>query len=121
MTSWWSQFAGCCELPVAGVAMAVVAFLVAWGPMHRLLGANSRLKQARAFFVQSMFVVLVLSAIAPVAGQMVQADEETTFAGYLSQAAELLGPSVAAIAVVLFAYAVLMAIMSATLGRYRDD
>jgi len=117
----WNEFLACGVLLAAVVATALIVFFLVWGPMHRLLGANSRLKQARSFFVLSFFIVLVLSAIAPVAGQTVQADEETIFADYLSQVAGRLGPSVAMIAVVLFAYAVLMAIMSATLGRYRDE
>ena len=115
------EFAGYGVLFAMAIVVGLIVFLLVWGPMRRLLGANDRLQQARAFFVRTLFIVLLLAAMAPVAGKGVTLDEDARFMQYVLQAAGRLNDVLLYVGLYLFGFVVLMTILTASLGRYRGE
>ena len=105
----------------AAVLLALIVFLLVWLPMRRLLGANSRLKSARPFFVRALLVILVLGAIAPVVGERPDLPEDAAFMEYVWHAAGNLEDSLVRVGLYLFGFVVVMTILAAALGRCRDE
>ncbi len=128
-------------VPAMAAGLGVVVFLLVWLPMRRLLGANSRLKRARPFFVRTLLLVLLLGAIAPAIDKSLDLDgkskaakattqaqtaaadtlEHEDFMQAVWQAAGELEGSFIAAGLYLFGFVVIMAILAATLGKYRDE
>ena len=101
------------------VIVALAVFLVVLGPMRRLLGANARLKQARPFFTRALFVVLLLGALAPVIGD--RPAEADSCMEYVWQAADALESVLLSVVLFLFGFVLVMTVLAAALGRYRDE
>lgn len=112
----------CYAIVFAAAAIAgLLVFLLTWLPMRRMLGANDRLKQTRPFFVRTLFLVMLLSAIAPVVGRKVNLSEGSATMEYVWQAAGMLGTTCVVLAIYLFGFVVVMTILAASLGKYRDE
>ncbi|MDY7009277.1 MAG: hypothetical protein SVV80_00790 [Planctomycetota bacterium] len=106
---------------IMAVVVGLLVFLLVVAPMRRLLGANSRLKQARPFFVMTLLVILILGAIAPVIGEGLDLPEDSAFMEYVWCAAGNLDDTVLSVALFLFGYVIVMTVLTAALGRYRDE
>ena len=106
---------------IAAAIAGLLVFLLVWLPMRRMLGANDRLKQTRAFFVRALLLVILLGAIAPVIGRKVNLPEGSATMEYVWQAAGMLGTTCVVLAIYLFGFVVVMAILAASLGKYRDE
>ncbi|MCE5326510.1 MAG: hypothetical protein LLG01_08845 [Planctomycetaceae bacterium] len=103
------------------IVTALIVFLVLRGPTRMMLGMNSRLAESRAFFVRVLFVMLVLLALAVAAGRIFTLPADAAFMEYVWQAAGALNGVVAAMAVVVGSFAIVMLVLLLGLGRYRDE
>ena len=117
----WTWFFSNALFLIMAAGVGLIVFLLVVAPMRRLLGANSRLKQARPFFVMSLLVVLILGAIAPAIGESLCLPEDSAFLEYFWDAAGDLGGTVLSVALFLFGYVIVMTVLTAALGRYRDE
>ena len=117
----WHDFLGYAVLFALAVVVALIVFLLVWRPVRRLLGANARLQQARPFFIRTLFVVLLLGAIQPVAGKGVSLPEGSAFMEYVWQAAGQLDQTLLIVGLYLFGFVIVMTVLAAALGRYRDE
>jgi len=115
-----SEFLGYAVLFAMAVVVGLIVFLLVVGPLRRLLGANSRLEQARSFFTRSLFIILMLAAMAPVAGKGVTVKEGSPFLEVVWQAAGRLNDVLLYVGLYLFGFVVVMTVLAAALGRYRD-
>ncbi len=117
----WTWFFSYAMFLVMAAAVGLIVFLLVVAPMRRLLGANSRLKQARPFFVTALLVILILGAIAPVIGESLDLPEDSAFMEYFWSAAGNLDGTVLSVALFLFGYVIVMTVLTAAMGRYRDE
>ena len=99
----------------------LIVFLLIWRPMRRLLGANTRLEQARPFFCRTAFLVLILGAVAPAVGKRVDLPEGSAFMEYVWQAAGLMEDTLIYVGLYLFGFAILMTILTVASGRSREQ
>ena len=106
---------------IAATIAGLLVFLLVWLPMRRMLGANDRLKQTRPFFVRTLLLVMLLGAIAPVIGDEVNLSAGSATMEYVWQAAGMLGTTCMVLAIYLFGFVVVMTILAASLGKYRDE
>lgn len=103
------------------VVTALIIFFVLRGPTRRLLGMNSRLVEARPFFVRVLFVVLILCALGVSAGRTFALPSDSAFMEYVWKAAGSLNDTLGLSAVVVGSFAVVVTILLLGLGRYRDQ
>ncbi len=117
----WTWFFSYALFLIMAAAVGLIVFLLVVLPMRRLLGANSRLKQARPFFVMTLLAILILGAIAPAIGESLDLPEGSHFMEYFWRAAGDLDGTVLSVALFLFGYVIVMTVLTAALGRYRDE
>jgi len=116
-----AELLGSALFVVMSVVVAWVVFIVLRGPARRLLGMNSRLSEARAFFVRALFVMLLLAAFAVSGGRMFNLADDAAFMEYVWQAAGNLDDVLGALMLVIGGYAVAILVLLLGLGRYRDE
>ncbi len=117
----YEEFYGYSVLFALAAGLGILVFVLVWLPMSRLLGANSRLQQAKPFFVRTLMLVMLLGAIGPVVGKGLDLPEGAAPMEYIWQAAGQLQNTFIAVGLYLFGYVVIMTILGATLGKYRDE
>ena len=115
----WCDFFTDSSLLLAAAAVGVVVYLLVRGPMKRLFGANSQLGHARAFFLRTLLILLILGTIYPVIG--VGIGGHGNFMEYVLETADQLEGSVLAVALYLAGFVLMMTILVATVGRDRDQ
>ncbi len=101
----------------AGVGLVV--FLLIWRPTRKLLSLNASLLAARPFFLRCLFLLLLLGAISTVIGESFSQHEN--FMEYFWEAADNLQGPVLIVSLYLLGFAVLMTVLTAVLGRHRDQ
>ena len=104
-----------------GVVVAAVCLIRK--PMRALLGANSYIAPSQDFYVRAFALVLSLSALAAIAGRdMPCPDQKKSMVAieYIWWVLDGLEPAFWSIALFLMGYVVLLTILFAVLGRYRD-
>ncbi len=121
MEMTWMEFASYAVFLGMGLVVALIVFLLVVGPMRKLLKANSRTKQARSFFIRTLFIILILAAITPIVGKNLGYCEDKAFMEHVWRAAGDLEDSLIYIGLYLFGFVVLMTVMAAALGRIRDE
>ena len=109
---------------VAIVAAIIVVRLVA-KPMRALLGANSYMAPGQAFYVRAFALAVYLGTLATVVGRSVPGPEEgkesMALMEYVWWVAEGLEPAFWSMALFLMGFVILLTIVLAVLGRYRDE
>jgi len=115
------EFLGSALFVGMSVVVAWVVFVLLRGPARRLLGMNSRLSEARAFFVRTLFVMLLLAAFAVSGGRMFNLPGDAAFMEYVWQAAGNLDGVLRALMLVIGGYAIVILVLLLGLGRYRDE
>ncbi len=105
-----------------GVAITTVCLIAK--PIRSLLGANSYMAPAQSFYVRALVLAASLGALATVAGKdMPCEDQRKAFAAmeYVWWVADGLEPALWSITLFLMGYVLLLTILFAVLGRYRDQ
>ena len=120
-TASCTAFWGSVVFLVMGLVIGLIVFLLVWRPIRRLLSANARLQQARPFFIRTLFVLLIIAAITPIVGESLDLPEDSAFMEYVWQAAGNLSGTLMSIGLYLFGFVIVMTVLSAALGRYRDE
>ncbi len=105
---------------VFAAVLSLIIFLLLVGPMSSLLGANSRLKKARSFFMMALFIVLILGGIAPVIDVNLDMGEDAPAMEYVWNAAQKLQTTMIYLALFLFGFCIVMTVLAASLGRHDD-
>ena len=108
---------------LAIVAAIIVVHLIA-KPMRALLGANSYMAPAQAFYVRAFALALCLGALAAVVGRSIPGPEQGKSMAameYVWWVANGLEPAFWSISLFLFGFVVVLTIVLAVLGRYRDQ
>jgi len=112
-------------LVLAAVAIAVaaaIAFLLV-RPMRALLSSNAHLAPAESFYLRAFALTVMLGALAAVVGRSMPSPEKgksMTAMEYVWWVVGGLEPAFLSIALFLMGYVVLLTILFAVLGRYRD-
>ena len=117
----YEEFYGYSVLFALAAGLGILVFVLVWLPMARLLSANSRLKQAKPFFVRTLMLIMLLGALAPVVGKGLNLPQTAAPMEYIWQAAGKLDGSFWAVGLYLFGFVVIVTILAATLGKYRDE
>lgn len=117
----YGELYGYLVLFALAAGLGTLVFVLVWLPMSRLLSANSRLKQAKPFFVRTLMLIMLLGAIGPVVGTELNLPKTAAPMEYIWQAAGELQGSFIAVGLYLFGYVVIMTILAAALGKYRDE
>ena len=117
----YEEFYGYSVLFALATGLGILVFVLVWLPMSRLLSANSRLQQAKPFFVRTLMLIMLLGAIGPVVGKGLDLPEGSAPMEYIWQAAGELQGTFIAVGLYLFGYVLIMTILAATLGKYRDE
>ena len=106
---------------LSGVLVVLIVTLMR-GPMHRLLTANATIAPASVFYLRAFVLVMVLAALAAVAGSGTpcekQAENTMTLVWW---AAERLQSAFLSVGGFLMAFVLLLTVLFAALGRYRDQ
>ncbi len=105
---------------IAGALVGLAVFLLVWRPLRKLMGLNERLWNAQAFFGRAMLVTFVLGGMAPVIGTALPVERGASFMEYVWAVGGQLQYSVLYVALFLFGYSILLAVLAASLGRFRD-
>jgi len=108
---------------VSGGGVAVVAALMR-RPMHTLLTANAHLAPAAGFYGRGFVIVLVLAALAAVVGTSVpcpQQAAEKACMEWVWWTVDGLKPVCWSVLGLLMGYVLLLTILYAVLGRYREQ
>jgi hypothetical protein len=111
-------------LAVLAAVSVLAALAIVWGPMRRVLSANSTLALARGFYTRCLVLILLFSALAGIAAvHMPSADEQKSWATmqYVWWVANGLESVFWALAIFLLGYAIVLAILYSVLGRHRDQ
>ena len=125
--NWFEFWKNCPELCVSAIylgmalAVALIVFLLLWRPARKLLMINSRLGEARAFFVRVLFVMLLLAALSVAAGKTFSLGKDAAFMEYVWRAAGDLNGVFAWCAAVVAGYAIVLMVLVVGLGRQRDQ
>ncbi len=112
---------------VLAATAAGVAGLMTWlmgGAMRRLFHANAYMKPGQDFYVRAFAIVVTLGTLASVAGTSLPCtDQRKSMAAmeYAWWVVSCLEPAFWAAALFLVGYVVLLTILFAVLGRYRDQ
>jgi cytochrome c biogenesis factor len=110
-----------------GVVIAAAAFLLVYPPMRRLMAANAILRAARPFYARTFFIVMLLAAWAPILGIVgsVSSDksspETMTFMDAVWKVAAKIDNVCWSVVIFLAIYVVVITIVYAALGRFRDQ
>ena len=110
-------------LTVLAVASAVVVVWLIAKPMRALLGANSYMSPAQSFYVRAFALAASLGALATVAGKNIPCPDQRKAMAAMEHVwwvVDGLEPMFWAIALFLVCYVLLLTILFAVLGRYRD-
>ena len=110
-------------LAVLAIGAAIATVCLMAKPIHRLLGANSYMAPAQSFYVRAFAVAASLGALATIAGRDIPCpDQRKSMAAmeHVWWVVEGLEPAFWIIALFLMGYVVLLTILFAVLGRYRD-
>jgi len=104
-----------------GAVIAAVVFLLVYLPMRRLLAVNAILRAARPFYARTFFIVMLLAALAPILS-MAGSDKSgaTTFMEAVWKVAGNLDGVCWSVGIFLAVYVVVMTVVYAALGRFRD-
>ena len=108
---------------LAIVATIIVVRLIA-KPMRVLLRANSYMAPAQTFYVRAFALALCLGALAAVVGTSLPKPEQGKSMAameYVWWVANGLAPAFWSISLFLFGFVVILTIVLAVLGRYRDQ
>ena len=111
-------------LAVLAIAAALVTLAIVWGPMRRVLSANSTIALARGFYTRCLAVILVFAALAAIAAvHLPTAEERKSWATmeYVWWIVNGLESVFWAMALFLLGYAIVLAILYSALGRHRDE
>lgn len=118
-------------LIIAWIALAVLALGTAASvacllrkPMHELLGANSYVAPAQRFYVRAFALVVSLGALAAIVGKDLPCSDqrkEMTGMEYVWWVVGGLENAFWSIGIFLLVYVLLLTILFAALGRYRDE
>jgi hypothetical protein len=112
----WSMLAA-----VAGGLVIIVVLLVR-GPMRAVLTANAYLSPASSFYMRAFVLVVALAAIAAVAGTGLPCEKQSeTTMTLIWWAAGQLQPLCWSLAGFLMGYVLMLTVLFAALGRYRDQ
>ena len=117
----YAELYGYLALFALAAGLGILVFVLVWLPMSRLLSANSRLQRAKPFFVRTLMLIMLLGAIGPVVGEGLDLPKTAAPMEYIWQAAGKLQNSFIALGLYLFGYVVIMTILAAALGKYRDE
>ena len=110
-------------LAVVAIAVAVAVVCLIARPMRALLAANSYISPAQGFYMRAFALAASLGALATIAGrQMPCGDQKKSMAAmeYVWWVVGGLEPAFWSIALFLMGYVLLLTILFAVLGRYRD-
>ena len=106
------------------VAAAIIICMIA-KPMRALLGANSYMAPAKSFYVRAFGLTVFLGALASIVGRQPLAAAEgqghRAAMEYVWWVAGGLGSAFWSIALFLAGYVLLLTVLFAVLGRYRDQ
>jgi hypothetical protein len=119
---WTSCPEFCGSAIYLGMALVVAffVFLLLWGPARKLLKMNTRLAEARPFFIRVLFVMLMLAALSVAAGKSFAAEHSAAFMEYVWKAAGDLNTVFGLCAAVVAGYAIVLMVLVVGLGRQRD-
>ena len=110
-------------LAALAIAVAVAVTCLIAKPMGTMLGSNSYMAPGRKFYVRAFAVAASLAALATIAGRNIPAaDKGESMAAmeYVWWVVGGLQPAFLSIALFLMGYVVVLTILLAVLGRYRD-
>jgi hypothetical protein len=102
------------------LVVAMLVFLLLWGPARKLLKMNSFLFEAKPFFIRVLFVMLLLAALSVAAGKSLAVGNGAAFMEYVWRAAGDLNAVFAWCAAVVAGYAIVLMVLVVGLGRKRD-
>ena len=102
------------------LVVALLVFLLLWGPARKLLKMNSLLFEAKPFFIRVLFVMLLLAALGVASGKTIAMDKGAAFMEYVWRAAGDLNAVFAWCAAVVAGYAIVLMVLVVGLGRKRD-
>ena len=111
-------------LAAVSVAIAVAVVCLIARPMGKLLASNSYMAPGQSFYVRAFALVLFLGTLATVAGRYIPSPdkrESMTVMEYVWWVAGGLESAFWSLALFLVGYVVLLTILFAVLGRYRDE
>jgi len=112
----WSMLAA-----VAG-GLTIIVVLLVRGPMRAVLTANAYLSPASPFYIRTFVLVVALAAIAAVAGAGLPCEKQSENTMTLVWwAAGQLHPLCWSLGGFLMGYVLLLTVLFAALGRYRDQ
>ena len=116
------------------VILAAILIVLIYPPMRRLLGVNSTLAAARSFYGRTFFIVMLLAAAIPIInngapgpaeadnGAATQAPEAgPTFMECVWHMGSKLDDVFLSIGIFLMGYVLMLTIVFAALGRFRDQ
>jgi hypothetical protein len=116
-----NEFLGSLILVGMSLVVVLVVFLLLRGPARQLMGMNSRLAEARPFFVRVLFVTLALAALAVTAGKVFALPDGSALMEYVWQAAGTLNSVIGWSLLVVASFAVILTVLLLGLGRHRDQ
>ncbi len=110
-------------LAVLAVSASVTVVCLIAKPMRNLLGANSYMAPAQSFYVRAFALAASLGALATIADKNIPCpDQRKSMAAmeYVWWVVDGLEPVFWSVALFLMGYVLLLTILFAVLGRYRD-
>ncbi len=116
-----NEFLGSLLFVSMATVTALIIFFLLRGPLRQLMGMNSRLVEAKPFFVRVLFVTLMLLALGISAGKMFNLPPGSAFMEYVWQAAGALNSVIGWSTVVVGSFVVVILVLLLGLGRYRDQ
>ena len=114
------EFCGSAIYLGMALVMGLLVFLLLWGPARKILKMNSRLAEARPFFIRVLFVMLLLAALSVAAGKNFAVEHSDVFMEYVWKAAGDLNTVFGCFAAVVAGYAIVLMVLVVGLGRQRD-
>ncbi|MCX5676674.1 MAG: hypothetical protein NTX87_16895 [Planctomycetota bacterium] len=117
-----TEFAAWSMLAAVAGGLAVIVALLVRGPMRAVLTANATLAPSSSFYVRTFGLVVALAAIAAVAGAGLPCEKQSESTMTLIWwAAAQLQPLCWSLGGFLMGYVLLLTVLFAALGRYRDQ
>lgn len=110
----WLIFVG------VAIGLAIIVVRLVAKPMRAMLGANSYMKPGQSFYVRAFGMVIYLSTLAVVVRREFPSPEEKFDMEYVWWVADGLEPAFWSMSLFLLGFVVLLTIVFAVLGRYRD-
>lgn len=106
------------------IVVAIIVVRLIGKPMRALLGANSYMAVAQSFYLRAFALVLYLGVLAAVVGKPIPGPEvgkSMASMEYVWWVANNLEPAFWSISLFSFGFVVVLTILLAVLGRYRDE